>query len=76
MVRDVTGIVLCRDSRPPSIHLYRFEDAKIVRVGTGDLRIAGLSAPGRIPASPDGRWALVNVSGPAEGDLMLLDNFR
>ena len=71
-----TGIYFVRGTRPAWIHLYRFEDEKIVRVGMVDLRIPGLNVPGRITVSPDGRWALLNVSGPAEGDLMLLDNFR
>ena len=71
------GIYFTRQEGPAySLHVYRFEDGKIARVGLLRLRLAGLQAPGRLSVSPDGRWALVNVSEPPEGDLMLLENFR
>jgi hypothetical protein len=71
------GIFVARQDGPfYSLQVYRFEDEKIARVGLLRLRLAGLQAPGRLSVSPDGRWALVNVSEPPEGDLMLLENFR
>ena len=71
------GIYLLRpEGHEHSLHQYRFSDKRTVRVGRLPLRIAGNAIPGRLVVSRDGRWAVVNVAAPREGDLMLLDNFR
>jgi hypothetical protein len=77
-VTDV-GIYFLRDDGPGrSIHLYRFADEKIARLGALRFQFPNDSVPGRFTVSRDGRWALVNVAEHQEdeGDLMLLDNFR
>ena len=77
-VTDI-GIYFLRDDGPGrSIHLYRFADEKIARLGALPFHFPNDSVPGRFTVSRDGRWALVNVAEHQEdeGDLMLLDNFR
>ncbi len=67
---------LQQEEKDYSVHLHRFSDGGTTRVGTLSLRLAPVQIPGRLTVSPDGRWALVNVAAPREGDLVLLDNFR
>jgi Tol biopolymer transport system component len=59
-----------------SIHLYRFEDRRTIRIGAIPFRIAWVDIPGRLSVSRDGRWALISMEPKPESDLMLLDNFR
>jgi len=75
-VTDI-GIYFLGDDPPrSSIHLYRFADEKIERLGVLPFTVPNEAIPGRFTVSRDGRWALVNVIEGNEGDLMLLDNFR
>jgi hypothetical protein len=73
-----TGIYFLRvEGQVHSIHVYRFADESIQRVGARPFRVAYFpQGPGRLTASRDGRWALVSVTDRWENDLMLLDNFR
>jgi hypothetical protein len=71
------GIYFLRpEAQVHAVHLLRFRDEKIVRVGALPSRVTNVQGPGRLTVSRDGRWALVNVTDRNEGDLMLLENFR
>ena len=71
------GIYFLREEdRMQSINRYDFQSRHVVRIGVLPVRTAPILVPGRLTVSRDGRWALVNVEGPREGDLMLLDSFR
>ncbi|HYT69449.1 MAG TPA: hypothetical protein VEL51_23725 [Vicinamibacterales bacterium] len=73
-VTDSGIVFLTREPDSDAIHLYRFSDQRVARVGRLGFRTAGIFR--YMTASRNGRWASASKMVRFESDLMRLDNFR
>ena len=59
----------------PTVHFFSFATGQLTKILTFEKRLLQLDV-GAFSVSPDGRWVLCTQLDRAEGDIMLVENFR